>query len=106
MTKARLLRYDTLKMSNMLLLLVISTTSNWITVFYGCFLFQSMFTSDSGDIQTSFKFLTLSNNSSGTLLLFTLAALWISFVAFFFLPWVMSQRADSGTILVDILVFN
>ena len=45
--------------------------------------------------------LTLSSSSSGTFLPFTLAALRISFMATSFLPWVMSQRADSGRILIE-----
>lgn len=44
--------------------------------------------------------LTFSNRPSGSFLPFTLAALWSSFLASSFLPWLRSQRADSGRNLV------
>lgn len=44
---------------------------------------------------------TFSNSSCEIVLPLTLAALWISWMALFFLPWVKSQRADSGRILIN-----
>lgn len=50
--------------------------------------------------ESCLKLLTCSNRVSGISLLLTLATLRSSFCAASFLPWMRSQRADSGTHLI------